>query len=474
MRSYFSVTVLLMSFLLSNIHGFAAPTDAYSIKVKVHGVKDTLCYLGYHFGDKNYLKDSVKADSKGNFEFKGKEKLDGGIYLVILPGKKYFEILISKEQNFSLELDTSDFIETMKVKGSVENTMFYDYQRFIVVKGKAVDSLKTKLNAVKHNDDSTKLIKAKLEKIDNEVVDYKKNFMKEHPDLFLAKLFKTMQEIDIPEPPKLPDGKVDSLFRYIYYKTHFWDNIDFSDDRLVRTPLYHNKLKQYMQNMTMQIPDSINKEADFVVEKARASKDIFKYTVWYITTTYETSNMMGMDAVFVHMAEKYYTAKQAFWVDSTTLYKINDRARILKPLLIGKVAPNLTMKDTSGVYQVLHNVRAKYTILCFWDPDCGHCQKVVPKLDTLYKTIKSKGVEVFAVCTEVEMDKWKKFIREHHLNWLNVADPTFETNFRHIYDISSTPIIYILNDKKEIIAKKIGVEQINEILEMKWKENKKE
>lgn len=455
----------LLAILLSLVTSAGMAAEAYSIKVKIKGLKNTECYLGNYFGDKQYIKDTVKVDENGRFEFTGKEKLPGGIYLVITKDKKYFETLITENQFFSLETDSTDFVGTMKVKGSEDNEQFYNYLQFIVKKQKQLEPLRKALEKSKDNKDSVALLKKQMSALDKEVKDYKLNFIKEHPNKFLSKVFRASQEPEIPEAPKLPNGKTDSTFAYRYYKAHFFDNVDFSDDRLIRTPVYHSKLEQYIKNLTYQIPDSINAAADFVVEKARAGKELFKYTVWWITNNYETSNIMGMDAVFVHMVEKYYTQDQAYWVDATQLYKIQDRAKTLKPILLGKQSPGIVLKDTLGKVHSLYSLKSKYTVLFFWDPDCGHCQKAVPKLVEFYEKFHPKGVEVFAVCTEVEADKWKKFIKEKNLKWINVADPKVETNFRHDFDITSTPQIFLLDEKKTIIAKKLDVEQLGDFME---------
>ncbi len=117
-----SVTVLLLGV------GSSFGQAGYNVKVKVNGLRDSLCYLANYYGDKQYLKDSIKADPSGNLIFKGAENLPGGIYMIVLPGKKYFELIIDKEQNFSVETDTWDYNKHMKVKGSTENTVFYDYK----------------------------------------------------------------------------------------------------------------------------------------------------------------------------------------------------------------------------------------------------------------------------------------------------------------------------------------------------------
>lgn len=439
----------------------------YNVKIQVHGLKDSTVYLANYYGDKQYIQDTAKADGQGKFSFSGKELPGGGIYLVVLPGKKYFEFIFV-EPSFSLETDTADYVKNMKVKGSEENKLFFEYLKFISQKQKETQPLRAAYERLKDNKekkDSIAIIRERLTAIDKEVKDYKLNFMKNHSSRFLAKIFKASQEPEIPEAPKLPNGKIDSTFAFRYYKAHFLDSVDFSDDRLLRTPVLHGKIEQYIKKLTVQVPDSINAAADYLVSKARANKEVFKYVVHYITNTYETSGIMGMDAVFVHMAEKYYTYDQAYWVDSTNIYKIGARAKTLKPLLIGKKAPALVLKDDKDVYRSLYDVKAKYTILLFWDPDCGHCKKVMPKVQELYHKVKSKGVEVYAVCTEVEKEKWLKYIEENKLDWINVADTELQNHFRAVYDITSTPQLYLLDQNKIIKAKKLDIEQLGDYLE---------
>ena len=90
----------------------------------------------------------------------------------------------------------------------------------------------------------------------------------------------------------------------------------------------------------------------------------------------------------------------------------------------------------------------------------------MPVLDSLYKAyLKPQGIEVYAVCAEYELDKWRKYVKEHEFQWINVADSTYTIPFKKLFDITSTPVIYILDENKNIIAKKISVQQIGEIIE---------
>ncbi len=445
----------------------------HSIKVKIAGIKDTVCYFGNYYGDKQYILDTAKVDSRGNFEFVGEEALPGGVYLIITPAKKYFEIIVDKEQSFSLETDTSDFIGKMKVKGSADNQLFYDYLKFINEKQKEVTPLRDAMQKSKDNKDSTKLLQNKIDVIDKEIINYKLDYIKNHPLTFLSKIFKTSYDPEIPEAPLLDNGKKDSTFAYKYYKNHFLDNIDFSDERLLRTPVFHNKIKQYVTTLVVQHPDSIIKEADLLISKASANKEVFKYIVWYFTNWSETSNIMGFDAIFVHLVGKYYMTNQAYWVTPVNLEKIISRAKILKELLLNTKIPNITAPDTGGVFITLYNIPAKYTVLYFWDPTCGHCQKETPKLKALYDSIKTKSFEVYAFDTDPNVDHWKKYIIDNKLNWINVMDVQNTTGFHTTYDIYSTPVIYLLDENKKILAKRLSVEQLKEFLDMQFKKDEK-
>lgn len=443
--------VLLMSFFVVFNLAAQSKSKGYNITVKIEGVKDTVCYMAYHYGDKQYLKDTAEVNSKGVMVFKGEEKLPGGIYMIVLPSKNYFEFIMG-DQNFTMETDSMDLVGKMKVKGSESNILFYEYLNYVADKGREVETWKKKFADAKTAEDST-LIRNEIGKLDEQVNEYRTKYATEHPSTLLAKVFNAMKDPEVPE-------SVDSTQKYAWFKEHYFDNIDFTDDRIVRTPIYHNKIKQYFEKMTLQIPDSVEKAADFMIEKAKASKELFKYTTFYCTYTIETSNIMCMDQAFVHLSDRYYKTGQAFWLNEKQTKRIIEKADKLRNIQCGKTAPNLIMPDVNGKTRVLHNVQAEYTVLIFWDPNCGHCKKAVPKLNEELKSFSKDSIQVFAVEMGNKEEDWKKFISEKELDFINVWDPYHQTNFRKLYDVTSTPTIFLLDKNKEIIGKQLGVEQI--------------
>jgi len=151
------------------------------------------------------------------------------------------------------------------------------------------------------------------------------------------------------------------------------------------------------------------------------------------------------------------------------LEKIQDRVKALKPNLIGKQCPNLALPDMSGVIKKLSDIKAKITVLYFYDSNCSHCKKVTPELKKLYDTYKPKGLEVYAVYTQGNQPEIVEYINKNNLHWINVWDPAQNSNFRDLFDIYSTPVIYVLDKNKKIIAKRISEESLKQMLEIELK-----
>lgn len=419
------------------------------------GVKDTSCVLGhYNLSGSSFIsKDTARADAQGKMVFKG-DSLPGGIYLVLLPGNsKWAELIYSgKENRFSLSTDTTDIIEHMVVSGSEENRFFYEFHQTV---GSGMKEL-TKLSKANPNDPA-------IEKLRKEVEEYRKTAVLKHPDLLTSKFLKAIQTPEIPPAPKLANGKNDSTWVFNYYKSHYWDNVDFNDDRLLRTPILQSKMDQYVKNLVVQNVDTLIKEADALIARSK-NKDFRQFLIRYFAAEYENPKTVGTEGVFVHMAEKYYLSGEIALSDDGRK-RIQERVRVLKPLLVNKVLPNLNLWNEEKKPFTLHGIRADYTVVFFYSPTCGHCKESAPKLMNFYEKHKTEGVSVVAIATENSEEEWKKFIAEQKTAGLtNGYDFSGQVDFRNKYDVLSTPTVYILDKDKRILARKMPVEQLDDFL----------
>ena len=450
-------------FLLTCLSGSVLAQGGYRIEGKIKGLTGGDCILANYYATQIFAKDTAKADANGQFVFEDTKPLAEGIYEVVLPDRKtLFRILVTDDQTFSFSADTTDIIGSSKISGSRENELFYDFQRSM--KAKEDEYQRLKAQKVPDTDKRVKDLQEQRKK-------YYDTFMKENEGTFTVKLFKTSADPEIPPAPKRPDGKVDSAWMFNYYKNHYWDNFDFSDARMVQTPFLHQKLERYIKDLTVQTEDSLIKEVDFVVNKAiqGKQKDIISYCIWYITNQYENAKVVGTEGVFVHMGEKYYLTGIMPVSDSSTIKNIADRIKILKPLLVNKTIPDLGVMSyrDAGRLDYIHGIKADYHIVFFYSPTCGHCRESAPKLKVLQEKLHSQGVAIMTIAIDGSEEDWRKFIKEFKLeNLINdyglVASR--QIVYRSDYDVFSTPTIYVLDKNKKIIARRIGVEDLEPFL----------
>jgi len=434
-----------------------------------------IAYLTHYLGSSLNVDDSALVNSKGVAVFQGNKKLPSGIYAVVFPGKKLTaDFLIGEEQVLNIDADSNNILK-MSVTGSKEHDLFFEYQQYVASKGKLLNEERQAYINAKTAADST-LHEQNYSRYNNELNVYRASIIQDKPASMMAIILNAMRES--PLPTKAPVTKQDSIDNYQFYKSHYWDGISFMDDCVVRTPFYKTKLERYYRDVMPQAPDSIIKDVDYKLLLARSSPEMYKYLLNWLTDEYINPKYMGQDAIFVHLFNKYHSKGVSSWLNEKQMDAITKRAYMLMSNLVGEPAANLELLDTANKVAPLYNIKADYTIVAFWDPNCGHCKEEIPRLDSFYRAIwKQKKIKIYAVMTEYDTEAWKTFINKHQLaDWTNVhhtlkmvkedADAQ-RPSFKQLYDITQTPTLYLLDKEKRILAKKLTLEQMNDFLSVK-------
>ncbi len=460
----------------------------YEIKGHIEGFTESEIYLGYHYGDKQYIKDTTTVEN-GQFVFKGEEPLEGGMYLLILPpNNDLIQIIVNQgDQHFTVKSKIGGLSQNLVVTGSKDNELFNGYTRFLNREMRPqADTLNKQLLSAREAKDDAKVeqLQKALNKLNEQVVAHQQDLIKKNPKTFTSAIIKANLTIDEPSF----EGEDAEFKRWQYTRRHFFDNIDLADPRFLRSPIPLGKVDYYLKKLTSPEPDSINVTLDYLLAKVEKNEEAFKFYLIHFLNSYAKSKIIGEDAVFVHLAEKYYGTGKAPWTPEENLKKIVDKAAKLKPLLIGKIAPDITcqlfdldaslkLKDHENIHQrfktngpiSLHGVDSEYTILFIWAPDCGHCKKAMPKMIEFYEAYKSKGVEIYSICSKFVngIPECAEYMGENRgmLDWINVIDPYHKSKYKTLYDVETTPQLYILNREKEILLKRVGAEQLAETMD---------
>ena len=479
------------------------PNDQRRFEFTIKGVVKDTVYLANYYGNKLMYNDTAIADAKGKVVFADKRGYRPGVYAVVIHGPRYFEFL-ANEPLVVMSSDTSDLGGRLVVEKSIENQVFMEYVRFINVQRKEADVVSKEREAT--GDPIRKAaLRERLVGYEKAIRSYQEDLVAKHPGTYVATIVRMSMSPEEKEVRKA-DGTLDSAGTYYSYRAHFWDNTDLTDERILRTPVFQNKFDEYITKVVPQIPDTINKCADDLIQRMdkNHSEDLWRFAVHNITYKYETSDIMGMDAVFVHMAQTYYCPKpgqksRATWMGDEKLDKLCERARKTAPIIIGAQAKNIILTDTTEQNWVdMYRIPHEYVLVIFWDPHCGHCKKTLPGIYTAYKdSLRPLDVEVYAVAKATDsvlFSDWKEFIIENKLDWINAGltwhvytdakqNPskyipsvtTIESlNYADAWDVYSTPKFFLLDADRKIIGKQLAPKQMVDLIAQLRKRKAKE
>lgn len=457
--------IITISFLIISF-AYAGAQDSCLISLQFKGLGKSYVSLAYHLGDRQYIKDTIYTDKNGRALY-NEEVQEQGLYMIVFPDNNIFEFIVSDNQEFGIECNTDDIISSLRFTGSEENTAFISYRRKWMDFQESASELRLTMGEIS-DIDSLNMLREKLRSMEKEMLKYIRDEADEYRGSIFSALLQSMLPLEVPEFNVPPDsGNTDSLrwvMSYHYNRDHFFDNTALNDPRLIRTPILHNKLKTYFSGILIQAPDSIMAVIPEVIARTEGNQETFRYVISFLFNHFRESQIMGHDAIVVMIAEEYYLSGKADWVDDKFLEDLSKDVAMIKPSLIGRKAVDITMETYSGVYKSLHDINSDFTILYFWEPDCGHCKTVTPELKKYYDSNRNNGIEVFAVCTQDDREEWEKYIAENGLEWINGWDPARSTGFDFYYNVRATPLIYVLNREKEIIAKKLPVANLEDFI----------
>lgn len=464
----YTLSTFLAVFLsLSTV--FAKP-EGYKITVNFsEPISDKMIYLAHYFGKglpTIYQTDSAKVINGKTAVFNHKDSILGGIYLVMYNNRTaYFQMLLDNGYDVTANVgkDGRAHYTSNKI-----NQDFEAHETFMVQQMERRSKLMESYKTAKNRSDSAKIEK-ELEQMQTDAKNYRRNYVKKTPKSLLTQVFNAMDAPDIPtEKHYLASGEVDSLYAFRYYKNHFWDKFDLTDNRLAKTPILEGRLNEYFSRLVTPIPDTINMEMDKLLAKAAPAPEVYKYILHWLGNYTSESRIMGVDASFIHLVENYYGKGKAFWLDSAGVARYLDRAKKIAPNVLGNPAPELTLYDLYTLQPAkIYDVKSPYTLLIIWSPSCGHCMEELPKVADLYnKELKKRGVKVFSIPTDGDAEDIKKIIKEHGVaEWKHAVDPNNTKEYQAKYDAYTTPKMYLLDENKIIVGKGLSHDTILKVLE---------
>ena len=219
---------------------------------------------------------------------------------------------------------------------------------------------------------------------------------------------------------------------------HLWDGIEAFAGPTDENPVLAAQLDFYFDKMVAPLPDSITNEIGRLVDKTNFNTELRDFILWHLLEKYRHSEYMSQDQVFVWLYDHYFSKLDIRDLNEANLALIRDKAETFRRLALFNLAPNFAINDSVN----LHSIESEYTVLFFYDHDCDLCQREMQDLDS----IRTVYPNVLMLSIDMNTDDAR-------------VDELYD-----LYDIEVTPLIYILDRNKRIIAKKIQAKQIPLVL----------
>lgn len=442
-----------------------AQTDSCDIRILVEGITPGKVKLIGAFADQNYLADSTMVDEHGVIEFKRKSPLKPGYFYVILPDYSNLHFLADTDQHFVIRTKRSDLFGAATVEGSSDNEMLYASFRMQLRHEALYDSVSKAISGLAPNDPRYLAGKKIYDQMGAERKAQLEKDRQRFPNSFYVKFKYSGQNPEVRDVRKA-NGDLDTSAQLRMFRNEFWDNFDFRDERLLYTPVIANKIKTYMNDLTMQNPDSLIAQADILIDKSLVNQEMFKFISNWLLIKYQPTKTSVMDgeAVFVHIIDKYMTKELATWYNDKELADIKKKAFEMRASLLNRKGPDVISKDPFGQTKSIYEMKEPYIIVFMYDTKCEHCQKETPLLRKFIDEWKEKNIGVFAIVLNSTENEWKEFMLQNRMqDWVNVRDPSNVSIYAK-YFVDITPEIYILNRDRMIIGKNLKVEQIATII----------
>jgi peroxiredoxin len=465
------VFVLLLGCLLMTGVSFAQSqaTDRlqkFSIAVTLNGALsgDTVLLKAYR--PKQTAIDTCVVEEGGKFSFQHDTLLLAGMYCLDANGRTLdFFISDGEPQTFDIQYNIDEGLLSAQFSGSPENQALVAYVHFMREKQIQRRQLQQRIQSNEARPDSVTLLNAQVETLIREVRNKWTEMETAHSGKIIALFISSVHEPD-PEPFTVADSSanIDSLrqnYYYTFFRDHFFDNYQLSSPYQLQMPFYAQALNTYFTRVLKPERQEALDQMARLLEKLNENKPLYRYTVRELYDLYKSTPYPDLEGLYLEVGTKFIVERPEMW-DSSYVDRVAFNIELASMNPVGEKATDLKLVDMAGNAISLYDVQAAYTVLYFYNPQCGACAEITPKVHKVYEAYKNKGVQLFAVYIDRDKDVWMKYVTANkYLDWINVWDADETAAIYSKYDLHAIPMIYLLDEDKVIKAKDILQDELD-------------
>ncbi|MDR0536540.1 MAG: DUF5106 domain-containing protein [Tannerellaceae bacterium] len=265
----------------------------------------------------------------------------------------------------------------------------------------------------------------------------------------------------------IPSTLLELEDRAAYLTLHYWDNFDFTDTLISRREkMLEQAFVDYIDIFPHTSQSVVSESIQKMLKKCEANEKIFDYfTSLYYKYLYDPNSNMRNDEYLIPALEAML---------SSPAQKDKTRPELLLSLAkknrLGHAASNFVYTMADGRQGKLYDLKAEFTLIYFYNPECENCKEVTGHLRTsniIKGMLANKRLILLAIYSDKDLEAWRRHLSEMPKDWIIACDKSQTIDSERLYDLKAIPSIYLLDKQKKTLLKDAGFEQVEDYLSSK-------
>ncbi len=262
--------------------------------------------------------------------------------------------------------------------------------------------------------------------------------------------------------PEVPVILTEPAQRAIFVAEHYWDHFDFRDTAYIHLPEITEQAAVNFMDLMGHVPEEVAQASlKGLVEKASVEAVMLNY-MWrtFFRYWHEPNSPLKNEDMFILFCKGVEQTPQ---VGIVLTEKAKHLRRMAEKNRVGMQAADFVYTLASGKQGSLYGIKAEYTLVFFYDPDCETCSQIKKAMRhslRLKDMVDGGRMKVLTIYPDEDVELWRERLYEMDDAWINGHDKGQVLTMEQRYDLTSIPSFYLLDQNKKVLLKDADWRQV--------------
>ena len=268
----------------------------------------------------------------------------------------------------------------------------------------------------------------------------------------------------LPEVPVMLDTPE---ARATFVCEHFWDNFDFADTAYIHLPDITEQAIVNFMDLMPRVPKELSEKAMGILYQKAAPHSPMLWHFWETMSRYwkDANSPVRNEEMFIRLCKSVESVPQ---VEEVLKQRASFARRLAEKNRVGQSAIDFIYTLASGKQGRMYGLKADYTLLFFYNPDCHTCMEIknaMKQSSRLKEWVSSGKMKVLTLYPDEDMALWRSHLNELSNEWVNGYDKGQVLTHELLYDLSAIPSFYLLDKDKKVLLKDVDWNQVMQFFE---------